>query len=126
MSPGVGTGAANTATARARGLGVIPPQSLQNVQISAINGTVTLSGSVNNEAERRLLENRIRRMAGVTTVQNNLTVAGAPGQVDRGQGTGIGTTTGTGTGTGVGTPNTGAGTIDQNASRPGLESAPQR
>jgi len=56
--------------------GVIPPQGLAGVQISSLNGVVTLRGRVNTEAERRLLENQIRGMTGVRTVVNGLTVAG--------------------------------------------------
>jgi hypothetical protein len=54
---------------------VIPPQGLAGVQISALNGVVTLRGRVNSEGERRLLENQIRAVTGVRTVVNGLTVA---------------------------------------------------
>jgi len=56
--------------------GVIPPQGLAGVQISSLNGVVTLRGRVNTEGERRLLENQIRSMTGVRSVVNGLTVGG--------------------------------------------------
>jgi len=69
---GRNTGTANGALTG----GTIPPQTLSGVQISALNGVVTLRGRVNTEADRRLLEDRIRRLNGVRTVVNGLTVAG--------------------------------------------------
>jgi len=107
MASGTTTGAANTGTAaaQARGVGAISPQSLRNVQINANNGAVTLNGTVNNQAERQLLENRIRRMTGVQTVFNNLTVSNGAGPI--GQGAAPGTITGAGT---SGVPAPGPGT----------------
>jgi len=70
QTPGaVGNGAVNAGNA-------IPPQGLAGVQISANNGVVTLRGRVNSEAERRVLETRIRTITGVRTIVNGLTVAG--------------------------------------------------
>ena len=108
------------ATSQARAAGGIRPESLRNVQISANNGAITLGGTVGSEAERRLLENRVRRMTGVSTIQNNLRVSGAGGQL-RGQGVGPGATTGAGTGSGAAIGD-GSETLDPNTS--GLRTAP--
>jgi len=79
-------------------LGGIPPQSLSGVQMSVNNGLVTLRGTVGSEAERQLLETRIRNMTGVRSVVNGLTVAnpaatGSPAAGATGTGTGAGTST---------------------------------
>jgi osmotically-inducible protein OsmY len=50
-------------------------QALSGVQMSVNNGVVTLRGTVNNEAQRQLLNNRIRTMNGVRSVVNGVTVA---------------------------------------------------
>jgi len=120
---GVGAGATTPATSQARALGAIRPESLRNVQISANNGAITLGGTVGSEAERRLLESRVRRMTGVNTIQNNLTVSGAGGQL-RGQGVGPGTTTGVGTGRGTAIGN-GSETVEPNNSRPSTAPIPR-
>jgi len=56
-------------------VGGLPPRMLSNVQISANNGVVTLRGTVPSEAQRTLLETRVRQMTGVGSVLNALTVA---------------------------------------------------
>lgn len=78
----------------------ITPQSLSNVQINANGNRVTLQGSVGSEAERRLIETRIRQMTGVQGVVNNLTVNAAGARVGQGTPGAIGTDTGTSTGAG--------------------------
>jgi hypothetical protein len=95
----------NTARTGVQGL---TPQSLANVQINANNGTVSLLGTVRSEADRRLLENQIRRMGGVQNVVNNLVVA--PGVPRTGLGTPgrIGNATGAGAGSSIPAPGTGA------------------
>jgi hypothetical protein len=112
---GMGTGVGNPSVATPRGVGTIPPQSLANVQITADRGAITLQGTVNNEVERRLIENRVRRVTGVNTIVNNLAVAPRgqtlPGQgAGRNVGTGLGTTT-PGTAPGVGQGQNGTGTV---------------
>jgi len=78
-SAGAVSGAPNApggaATSAAAG-GALAPQALSNVQIGANNGVVTLRGRVNTEADRQLLESRIRQMPGVRTVINGVMVAG--------------------------------------------------
>ena len=49
-------------------------KAIQNVEITAKNGVVTLSGSVKSEAERTSLEQAASRISGVTSVNNYLTV----------------------------------------------------
>jgi len=80
------TGTPGQTTVGSAATGVINPQGLAGVQISANNGVVTLRGRVNSEAERRVLESRIRTMNGVRTVVNGLMVAG-PGATTGATGT---------------------------------------
>jgi hypothetical protein len=61
------------------GVNGIPPQALSNVQINANNGVVRLQGSVTTPAQREVLINRIRRMPGVQSVVDGLTVNPNPG-----------------------------------------------
>ncbi len=46
-----------------------------NVKIIARNGTVTLRGPVRSEEERNAIEAKAKAVAGVTSVNNELTVA---------------------------------------------------
>ena len=48
----------------------------QGVEVAAVEGVVTLTGSVPNEAAGRLAANILRMEAGVRSVKNELTVAG--------------------------------------------------
>jgi len=74
LTGGTGTATPLPGTVRSGEAGMFTPQNMSGVQMNANNGTVTLRGSVNSEAERRLLETRIRGMNGVQSVVNNLTV----------------------------------------------------
>jgi len=47
-----------------------------NITVQANNGTVTLDGSVSNQ-QRSAIESKVRGIAGVTQVVNNLQVASA-------------------------------------------------
>lgn len=47
----------------------------QTVSFSSDNGTVTLNGTVATEKEKKDLESRLRGMAGVNRVENNLQIA---------------------------------------------------
>src|SRR5689334_20482534 len=46
-----------------------------NAKIIAINGAVTLRGPVRSEAEKSALEAKAKEIAGVTSVNNELTIA---------------------------------------------------
>lgn len=48
-----------------------------NITVDANNGTVTLQGSVNSEQQRTDIESKVRSIAGVTQVTNNLKVSSA-------------------------------------------------
>jgi len=48
-----------------------------NITVDANNGTVTLQGSVDSEQQRTDIESKIRSIAGVTQVTNNLKIASA-------------------------------------------------
>ena len=48
-----------------------------NMTVQANNGTVTLHGSVNSQQQRSDIESKVRSVAGVTQVVNNLEVASA-------------------------------------------------
>ena len=48
--------------------------SLQNLQVSASNGVVTLRGTVQREEQSRIIESSVRRLAGVKDVKNDLRV----------------------------------------------------
>lgn len=48
----------------------------QNVKIVTANGVVTLRGPVKNEAEKKSIEEKARKVAGVTKVDNQLEVTG--------------------------------------------------
>ena len=48
-----------------------------NMTVQANNGTVTLRGSVNNQQQRADVETKVRSVAGVTQVINDLDVASA-------------------------------------------------
>jgi osmotically-inducible protein OsmY len=48
-----------------------------NITVQANNGTVTLHGSVSSQQQRSDIESKVRSMAGVTQVINNLEVASA-------------------------------------------------
>ncbi len=47
-----------------------------DLRVSAANGVVTLTGSVDSEITRRSAEDAVRRVVGVTDVQNLLTLMG--------------------------------------------------
>ena len=49
-------------------------KAIPNLEVTAKNGRVTLSGAVPSEAERTAFEQRASRVAGVTSVNNYLTV----------------------------------------------------
>jgi hypothetical protein len=49
-------------------------KAIQNLEVTAKNGVVTLSGSVDSETERTSMEQAATRVAGVTSVSNYLTV----------------------------------------------------
>src|SRR5690606_12442957 len=49
----------------------------QNIQVSASNGEVTLSGSVNSEQEKADIGAKAQQVTGVTQVNNQLEVASA-------------------------------------------------
>jgi len=54
---------------------------VQNIQISANNGAIILSGSVQSEEQKRQILSRVQKVTGVATVNNQLTVmSGANGQ----------------------------------------------
>jgi osmotically-inducible protein OsmY len=46
-----------------------------NVQVTGNNGTITLTGSVPTEEDRNLIENIIKNTAGVTAINDGLTIA---------------------------------------------------
>jgi len=48
-----------------------------NITVDANNGTVTLQGSVNNQQQRTEIESKVRSIAGVTQVTNNLKISSA-------------------------------------------------
>lgn len=50
---------------------------MPNMTVQASNGTVTLKGSVNTQQQRSAIESKVRSVAGVTQVVNNLEVASA-------------------------------------------------
>jgi hypothetical protein len=50
-------------------------KAIQNLEVSAKNGVVTLSGSVKSDAERTAAEQSASRVKGVTSVNNYLTVS---------------------------------------------------
>jgi len=80
LNGGMGVGGpATPGASRVPGQGTLSAQTLGNVQINANNGAITLQGSVPSEAERRAIETRVRRLGGVRTVVNNLTVGTAGG-----------------------------------------------
>lgn len=54
--------------------GVIPEESLADIQVGVTNGVVTLAGSVGTEGERKRLEGLVKGMVGDKTVNNQLTV----------------------------------------------------
>jgi osmotically-inducible protein OsmY len=49
-------------------------EAFQKLQITAAEGTVTLKGEVASEAEKQNIENKIKAVAGVQKVENQLTV----------------------------------------------------
>jgi len=49
----------------------------QNVQIHAMNGEITLQGSVSTQQEKAALESKAQQVAGVSRVNNQLTVSSA-------------------------------------------------
>lgn len=49
----------------------------QNVQIYAKNGEITLQGSVSTQQEKAALESKAQQVAGVSRVNNQLTVTSA-------------------------------------------------
>lgn len=49
----------------------------QNVQIHAKNGEITLHGSVSSQQEKAALESKAQQVAGVSRVNNQLTVTSA-------------------------------------------------
>jgi osmotically-inducible protein OsmY len=48
-----------------------------NITVDANNGTVTLQGSVNSSQQRTDIEAKVRGIAGVTQVTNNLEISSA-------------------------------------------------
>ena len=52
----------------------LTPERLENIDIEAANGVVTLSGEVQSEAEKRMIENRVGEIEGVAEVNNQLRV----------------------------------------------------
>ncbi len=46
----------------------------KNIQVTAVNGTVTMEGSVNSQREKAMIANKIRQMNGVNDIQNRLEV----------------------------------------------------
>jgi len=48
-----------------------------NITVNANNGTVTLQGSVNSQQQRTDIESKVRSIAGVTQVTNNLKISSA-------------------------------------------------
>jgi osmotically-inducible protein OsmY len=50
----------------------------QNIQISAGNGTVTLTGSVPGEQEKKMIHAMIENTKGVLAVENHMRVSGSP------------------------------------------------
>ena len=53
--------------------------SVQNVQIHAKNGEIILRGTVSTQQEKVALESKAHQVAGVSRVNNQLTVASASG-----------------------------------------------
>ena len=49
----------------------------QNVEVHAKNGEITLQGSVNTQQDKASLEGKAQQVAGVTRVNNQLTVSSA-------------------------------------------------
>jgi hypothetical protein len=49
-----------------------------SVQVTAVNGTVTLSGNVSNEQQKQTIEHVVKGTSGVVTVNNQLQVAPSP------------------------------------------------
>ncbi len=49
----------------------------QHIQVQANNGQVTLTGSVNSQAEKTEVGNKAQQVTGVTRVDNQLTIASA-------------------------------------------------
>jgi len=49
----------------------------QNVQVNAANGEITLQGSVSTQQEKAALESKAQQVAGVSRVNNQLTVTSA-------------------------------------------------
>ncbi|HYE30421.1 MAG TPA: BON domain-containing protein [Methylomirabilota bacterium] len=54
----------------------VSSETLNNLQIEAHRGIVTLKGNVKNEAEKQVVADRVQRMDGVVVVKNDLQVAG--------------------------------------------------
>ena len=54
--------------------GSLTQDNLRDIKISAKDGVVSLNGSVNNESEKGLIEQRVQRMPDVKSVSNNLSV----------------------------------------------------
>lgn len=50
-------------------------KTFENVMVKASNGNVTLSGTVQTEMDKRFLENKVKKVAGVQQVTNNVEVA---------------------------------------------------
>jgi len=59
-------------------LSTAPGVSGQGLTATASNGVVTITGSVPDEVTRQLAENAMSGVAGVKSVQNNLTINGVP------------------------------------------------
>jgi osmotically-inducible protein OsmY len=61
---------------------------MPGIQVSAQNGSVTLSGNVSSEQEKQRIESMVKSTSGVVSVNNQLQVAGVSPTSDRpGQGT---------------------------------------
>jgi osmotically-inducible protein OsmY len=55
-----------------------------NLQITANNGTVVISGSVQSDEQKRQIESLVHKSAGVVTVNNKLTISANSGSSNRG------------------------------------------
>ena len=51
-------------------------QLLQNIQLKTVNGIVHMKGSVNSEADKLSLENKVRSLPGVSEIKSFIRIAG--------------------------------------------------
>ena len=56
----------------------LAPAELKSLQVDAVNGDVTLRGDVRDETQKSNIGNKVAKMQGVRSVNNQLRVVGAP------------------------------------------------